>query len=85
LRDDVLTRWGETTEKAADQHDHRLSRVGIVPDHLHLSMSCPQSESPAVVALSYMNNLAHNSGMQEVFKYSYYVGTIGEYNLSVFE
>ncbi len=85
LRDDVLTRWGETIEKAADKHDHRLSRVGIVPDHLHLSMSCPQSESPAEVALSYMNNLAHNTGMQEVFKYSYYVGTIGEYNLSVFE
>ncbi len=85
LRENVLTGWRQTIEKSAIKHGHQLSRVGIVPDHLHVSMSCPQPESPQDVALSYMNNLARNRGMCRIFKCSYYVGTIGEYNLNVFD
>jgi hypothetical protein len=38
---------------------------------------------PGEVALSYMNNLAYAQGMSEVFRYSYFVGTFGEYDLGV--
>ncbi len=62
---------------------HRLSRAAVLPDHLHLTIGCRLEESPADVALSYMNNLAFASGMKSVFKYSYYVGTFSEYDLGV--
>jgi hypothetical protein len=46
-------------------------------------MRCKLEESPQDIALSYMNNLAYAQGMKAVFKYSYFVGTFGEYDLGV--
>jgi REP element-mobilizing transposase RayT len=68
--------------RAAEKKGHLLSRAGIVPDHIHLTLSCNVAESPGEVAISYMNNLAYACGSKWVFSFGYYVGTIGEYNLS---
>lgn len=51
-----------------------------LPDHLHLTMGCPIGRSPEQVALAYMNNCAYACGMKAVFQFSYFVGTIGEYD-----
>jgi REP element-mobilizing transposase RayT len=69
--------------RAAAKKGHRLSRAGILPDHTHLTLGCKIGESPAAVALSYMNNLAYVCGFKRVFAYGFYVGTFGEYDLGV--
>ena len=65
----------------SDKHGDLLSRAGIVADHIHLTLGAPPSQSPAEVALRYMNNLAYSWGMKPVFEFGYYVGTFGEYDL----
>jgi hypothetical protein len=60
---------------------HLLSRVGIVPDHLHLTLGTNLDESPGDVALSYMNNVAYAHGMRPVLMHSCYLAGFGRYNL----
>ena len=67
--------------KASLAKQHLLSRLGLLPDHIHLVRGFDPSESPIELALSYMNNIAFVHQMQEVLMKSCYVGTIGEYDL----
>ena len=50
---------------------------------IHLILGCDLEESPEQVVLGYMNNLAYACGMKPVFRSSYYVGTLSEYDLGV--
>jgi REP element-mobilizing transposase RayT len=79
-RDDVLAKLGEMIDRVASKHGDRLSRVGLFADHVHLTMGCPIDRSPQDVALGYLNNCAYACGMKAVFRFGYYVGTIGEYD-----
>jgi REP element-mobilizing transposase RayT len=81
IEDEVLSRLAHTIERVAAKRGHALSRVAVLPDHVHLAVGCNASESPEDVALSYMNNCAYACGMKNVFQPSYYVGTFGEYDL----
>lgn len=83
LHPQVLGRLREMILSAAAKKAHLLSRAGIVPDHVHLTLGCKVTESPAEVALSYMNNLAYACGSKRVFAFGFYVGTFGEYDLGV--
>jgi REP element-mobilizing transposase RayT len=76
-----LVRVRDMLDRSSRAKGWQLSRAGIVPDHLHLTVGCGIDESPSQVALSCLNNLAHVYGMQAVFKFSYYVGSIGPYDL----
>jgi hypothetical protein len=67
--------------KAAMKKDHRLSRLAILGDHLHATLGCGYAESPEEVALGYLNNLAFAHGMKSLYRFSYFVGTFGEYDL----
>jgi len=80
IRERVLEKRLTTIEAAARKHGHRLSRAAILPDHVHLTLGCAIGESPEEVVLSYMNNCAYACGMTPEFRFSYYVGTIGEYD-----
>ena len=80
IREDVLEKIHSMVERAASKHGDRLSRVGLVADHVHVTMGCPIGRSPEEVALSYLNNCACACGMKPVFQFGYYVGTIGEYD-----
>ena len=62
IRDDVLALLDRAIERTAEKHGHALSRRGVLPDHIHLAMGCPEGQSPEEVALSYMNNCAHAFG-----------------------
>ena len=66
---------------SATQKGHRLSRLGLLPDHFHLTLGTPLESSPEDVALSYMNNIAFVYDMRPVLMSSFYVGTFGEYDL----
>jgi len=83
IRREPLQRMREMILGAAAKKRHLLSRAGIVPDHIHLTLGCNGTESPADVALSYMNNLAYVCGMKWAFAFGFYVGTFGEYDLGV--
>ena len=83
IRHEVLVRVRKMIESASQSKGHFLRRAGILPDHVHLTLGCDPKESPGEVALSYMNNLAYAQLMGDVFRYSYFVGMFGEYDLGV--
>jgi REP element-mobilizing transposase RayT len=65
----------------ANTNGHRLSRISLLADHLHVAMGCDYATSPQDVALLYLNSLAYSHGMKDIYQYSYYVGTFGEYDM----
>ena len=71
----------DMARRVAGTKSHRLSRLGLLGDHLHLTLGAPYHATPADVALAYMNNIAFAHGMTAVFPWSYYVGTFGEYDM----
>jgi REP element-mobilizing transposase RayT len=83
IRDPVLCKVRDMIESASCAKGHLLKRAALLPDHIHLTLGCNFSESPEAVALSYMNNLAFAQGMTPVFRFSYFVGTFGEFDLGV--
>jgi hypothetical protein len=66
-------------------HDYQLSRGAILPDHIDLIVGCPLDETPADVALQYLNRLSDNSGRQQIFRFSASVSTFGEDDLDGME
>ncbi len=60
---------------------HLLSRAGIIPDHLHMTLGFRHDQAPIDVALSYMNNIAYVHDMKHVLMNGCYLGTFGEYDL----
>ena len=81
VREDRLEATRDMIIRVAREKDHRLSRISLCADHLHLTMGCPYEASPAQVALGYLNNLAYAHGMAEVYRQGYYVGTFGQYDM----
>jgi REP element-mobilizing transposase RayT len=81
IREDRLEATRDMAIKVAKKKRHRMSRLALLADHLHLTLGCAVNESPQDVALSYLNNLAYVQGMQAIYQFSYYVGTFGDYNM----
>ncbi len=75
----------EMTRRASAAKQHLLSRIGLLPDHLHLTLGFDLDERPIDVALSYMNNFAYVYDMQPVLMLGCFLGTIGEYSLQGIE
>jgi len=80
IREEVLARLGSMIDAVAAKYGHRLSRVALLADHVHLTIGCQIERSPEDVALGLLNNCAFACGMRPVFQFGYYVGTIGEYD-----
>jgi REP element-mobilizing transposase RayT len=81
IREDQLAITRDMFFKVARQKGHRISRLALLPDHLHATLGCGFEQSPEEVALGYMNNLAFAHGMKPLFCESYYVGTFGQYDM----
>jgi REP element-mobilizing transposase RayT len=73
LRDSVL--------KIASKKQHLISRLSVMPDHLHAALRPWIEESPLDVVHAYANNLAHMAGRGRLWQDGYYVGTFGEYSI----
>jgi REP element-mobilizing transposase RayT len=58
----------------------RLSRCGIVADHMHLSVGANVSDGVQDMVLKFLNNLAFVYDMKPVYMFSAYVATFGEYD-----
>ncbi len=80
-RPDVWVAVRDMIRRASAAKGHLLSRVGIVPDHVHFTLGFHPDEPPLDIALGYMNNIAYVQGMKPIFMHSCYLGTIGEYDL----
>ncbi len=57
-----------------------FARIGLVTDHFHILLTTNVTESPDSVALCLMNNLVYVQQMKPVLRFSYYVGTFGDYD-----
>jgi len=66
---------------SSDQKGWMLSRLGLLPDHIHLTLGTPPAISPLDVGLSCMNNVAFAHDMQPVLMHGCFLGTLGEYDL----
>lgn len=80
IREDTLRSIREMIERASRVKGYLLSRAGILPDHVHLTLGCPLDSAPVDVALGFLNNLSFVHGMRPVFQYGGFVGTFGEYD-----
>ena len=80
IRPSVLDKLSQMIERVGAKYGHRLSSVGLLADHIHLTLGSQVDQSPENVALSYLNNLAYAVGMKSMFQFGYYAGTIGEYD-----
>jgi REP element-mobilizing transposase RayT len=80
IREGVLAAMRDMIIRASAAKSYRLSRIGLVSNHLHMTLGCNMTDSPLAVGLGLLNNLAFVHNMKAVFKYSFYVGTVGNYD-----
>ncbi len=66
--------------RASNKKGHFLRKAAVVSDHIHLALGADLNESPAEVALGYLNNVAYIEGLKPVFQFGAYLGTFGEYD-----
>lgn len=83
IRRDVLAATRDMIVRACVRKEWRLSRIGLLSNHMHILLGAGMTDSPESIALSLLNNLASVQGMKSVFRFSYYVGTFGGYDRSV--
>jgi len=78
---ELLAELRDATQRVADKKGHGLSRLALMPDHLHLAIRPLISESALEVAFAYQNNLSHMLGQRRLWQESFYAGTFGEYSM----
>ena len=76
-----LQRTHDMLQRSCDKKGFLLARAGIVANHLHLAVGCGIDDAPEQVALSLLNNLAYTHAMQAIYRFGYYTGTFGNFDL----
>jgi REP element-mobilizing transposase RayT len=67
--------------KIAEAKGYGISTVSVMPDHLHLALRGNIAQSAEEIALAFLNNLAYAVGQRPLWRYGYYAGTFGEYDM----
>ena len=67
--------------KIAEKKAYLVSRLSVMPDHLHLALRGDYAHPPDQIASAFQNNLAYALGQQRIWCDNFYVGTFGEYNM----
>lgn len=73
-----LGRIRDQSIRIAQKKGHAISRLSVMPDHLHIAMRGNIDQSPQDIALAFQNNLAYALGQCRVWRDTYYVGTFSE-------
>jgi REP element-mobilizing transposase RayT len=73
----------DSTLRIAARKEHAISRLSVMPDHLHAALRPPIEVSPLAIAFTYLNNLAHMLNCGRIWQDGYYLGTFGEYTTHV--
>ncbi len=76
-----LSKLRDGTLRIAQLKGHRISRLSVIPDHLHVAMRANIEHSPEEIALNHLNNLANLLRQEAFWQPSYYVGTVGAYDM----
>lgn len=69
----------ESCLRIAGTNGHALSRLSVMPDHLHLVLRGKPEESPNDIASVYQNELTDMTNLGRFWRDSFYVGTFSEY------
>ena len=67
--------------KIAERKGYKISRLSVMPDHLHAALRGDIEQSPQEIALAFQNNLAYALGQVPHWACTFYVGTFGEYDM----
>jgi REP element-mobilizing transposase RayT len=78
---EMLARLRDTSFAIARKKGYGISRLALMPDHLHIAMRGNIQESPEAIAGAFQNNLAYAAGQRRIWRDTFYVGTFGEYNM----
>jgi REP element-mobilizing transposase RayT len=78
---EVLTGIRDTFLRIAANRCHAISRLAVMPDHLHATLRAPPESSPIDLVYCYQNNLAYLERLGRVWSSGYYVGTFGDYSM----
>ncbi len=76
-----LTLLRDHSLKIADKKGHKISRLSVMPDHLHISLRGNIQHGPQEIALAFQNNLAYALGQVRIWANGFYAGTFGEYDM----
>ncbi len=68
--------------KIAAKKGYAVSRLSVMPDHLHASLRGNIAHSPEDIAVAFLNNLAYAVGQKAIWEPCYYTGTFGEYDMT---
>jgi REP element-mobilizing transposase RayT len=76
-----LTTIRDRSFAIARKKGYRISRLSVMPDHLHMALGGDIEQSPQEIALAFQNNLAYALGQSRIWTDTYYAGTFGEYDM----
>jgi len=65
----------------ATKHDYQLAARAWMPDYLHVALRGNIAESPAEIALAFMNNTAFVMGQNAIWQHGFYSGTFSRYDV----
>ena len=65
----------------ATKHDCQLAARAWMPDHLHMALRGNIAESPAEIAMAFMNNTAFALGQNAIWQHWFDAGTFSEYDV----
>lgn len=77
----LLRRIRDVSLKVAAKKGYFVSRLAVMPDHLHLALRPDFQHSPNDVVFAFQNNLAFALAQQRLWLWcdNFYAGTFGEY------
>ncbi len=77
-----LAKTRDHSFQIAEKKGHGISRLSVMPEHVHFSLRGNIEHSPQDIALAFQNNLAYHLTRCRVWRETYYVGTFGEYDMN---
>jgi REP element-mobilizing transposase RayT len=80
IREAALSKIRDNITCSAKNEGWKLSRIGLLSNHIHILLGAAATESPESVALLLMNRVAAVYDSKPWLKFSYYVGTFGGYD-----
>lgn len=72
----------DTALRVCVKKGYAVSRMAVLPDHVHLAVRGAIMQAPEEIALAFLNNLAHVLGRRPWWEAGYYAGTFGEYGMA---
>lgn len=81
-------RWVESiaavdaaAQQVASSRRYLLGSLAVLPDHVHMHLRGSCEESPEQIVLAFKNEMAKQLKIPGFWQPTYYVGTVGVYNM----